>query len=307
MRTMALSRGFTSAVGLLCAASLSWCGQAPASATKTAADAETAVLVGAGDIADCSDLGGAEGTAALLGRIPGMIFAAGDLAYPDGSAEQFAKCYGPTWGRYKDRTRPSPGNHEFHSGGATPYFNYFGPAAGDPSKGYYSYDLGSWHVISLNSNCSELPHGCSAGSPEEQWLREDLAQHPAACTVAYFHHPLFSSGRRHGNDAASRPFWQGLYDANVDLVLNGHDHDYERFAPQDPDGRPDSKRGIREFVVGTGGKNSHRDFGSPKPNSEVRNSDFGVLKLSLHPQGYDWEFIALAGSSFHDTGSGTCH
>ena len=160
MRTKVPSPGFVLAVALLCA-SLRWRGQGRASATKNPADAETAVLVGAGDIADCSDLAGAEGTAALLGRIPGMIFAAGDLAYPDGSAEQFAKCYGPTWGRYKDRTRPSPGNHEFHSGGATPYFDYFGSAAGDPGKGYYSYDLGSWHVISLNSNCPELRYAAA--------------------------------------------------------------------------------------------------------------------------------------------------
>ena len=294
------------ALELVCA-SLALRAQNSESAAKAVANSETAVLVGAGDIADCSDLTGAEGTAALLGRIPGTIFAAGDLAYPDGSAEQFAKCYGPTWGRYKDRTRPAPGNHEFRSGGATPYFDYFGAAAGDPGKGYYSYDLGSWHAIALNSNCPELPHGCSAGSAEEQWLRQDLAQHPAPCTVAYFHHPLFSSGREHGNDPEMRPFWQALYEANADVVLNGHDHDYERFAPQDPEGRPDAARGIHEFVVGTGGKNSHRDFGPPKPNSEVRSSEFGVLKLTLHPHGYDWEFISLAGSSFHDAGSGECH
>jgi hypothetical protein len=266
------------------------------------------ILVGAGDVASCDDLAGAKATAQLLDSIPGTVFVAGDLAYPDGSAEQFANCYGPTWGRQKARTRPSPGNHEFHSGGATPYFDYFGAAAGDPAKGYYSYDLGGWHVIVINSNCSELSGGCAKGSPEEQWLRQDLAQHTTGCTVAYWHHPLFSSGKEHGNDPEIKPFWEALYAANADVVINGHDHDYERFAPQDPDGKPDRARGIREFVVGSGGKNSHRKFGDTKPNSEVRNSDtFGVLKLTLHAKSYDWEFIPEEGKGFRDSGSGNCH
>jgi hypothetical protein len=285
---------------------------APATSTVAAVAAPLAkgdaILVGAGDVASCDDLAGAKATARLLDSIPGTVFVAGDLAYPDGSAEQFANCYGPTWGRYKARTRPSPGNHEFHSGAATPYFDYFGAAAGDPTKGYYSYDLGAWHVIVINSNCSELPGGCADGSPEELWLKQDLAQHPAACTVAYWHHPLFSSGKEHGNDPEMKPFWHDLYAANADLVINGHDHDYERFAPQDPEGKLDTARGIREFVVGSGGKNSHRKFGDAKPNSEVRNSDtFGVLKLTLHANGYDWEFIPEEGKSFRDSGSGSCH
>ncbi|HTC94227.1 MAG TPA: metallophosphoesterase [Terriglobales bacterium] len=266
------------------------------------------ILVGAGDVASCDDLAGAKATAKLLDSIPGTVFVAGDLAYPDGSAEQFANCYGPTWGRHKARTRPSPGNHEFHAGNATPYFNYFGAAAGDPKKGYYSYDLGAWHVIVINSNCSELPGGCAAGSAEEQWLRQDLAQHSTACTVAYWHHPLFSSGKAHGNDPEMKPFWQDLYAANADIVINGHDHDYERFAPQDPDGKLDNARGIREFVVGSGGKNSHRVFGDTKPNSEARNADtYGVLKLTLHAKSYDWEFVPEEGKTFKDSGSGNCH
>jgi hypothetical protein len=284
---------------------------APAASTVAAARPVTngdAILVGAGDVASCDDLAGAKATARLLDSIPGTVFVAGDLAYPDGSAEQFTNCYGPTWGRQKARTRPSPGNHEFHSGGATPYFDYFGAAAGDPAKGYYSYDLGAWHVIVINSNCSELPDGCAKGSPEEQWLKQDLAQHATACTVAYWHHPLFSSGKEHGNDPEIKPFWEDLYAANADVVINGHDHDYERFAPQDPDGKVDTARGIREFVVGSGGKNSHRTFGDAKPNSEVRNSDtFGVLKLTLHAKSYDWEFIPEEGKNFRDSGSGTCH
>jgi acid phosphatase type 7 len=203
-------------------------------------------------------------------------------------------------------TRPALGNPEWHSDVA-PYFQYFGAAAGDPRKGYYSYELGGWHVISLDSQCDQVG-GCGPGSPEEQWLRGDLAQHPAACTVAYFHHPLFSSGAKHGNDPEVRGLWQALYDANAEIVINGHDHDYERFAPQDPDGRLDPTRGIREFVVGTGGKNSHREFGAPQPNSEVRNADtFGVLKLTLHARGYDWQFVPVAGESFTDSGTGSCH
>jgi len=263
------------------------------------------VLAGAGDIADCDDLSGAEATAKLLEKIPGTVFTVGDNAYPSGTAQQFRDCYGPNWGRFKSRTRPTPGNHEFHSGGATPYFDYFGANAGDPAKGYYSYDLGAWHIVALNSECAEAG-GCQAGSPQEIWLRQDLAAHPVACALAYWHKPLFSSGAKHGNDPEMKPFWQDLYAARATVVLNGHDHDYERFAPQDPEGKPDPARGIREFVVGTGGKN-HRPFASPLPTSEVRNADsFGVLKLTLHQTGYDWEFIAEPGKSFHDSGSGTC-
>jgi hypothetical protein len=268
-------------------------------------DAQTATLVGAGDIADCKDLPGAEATAQLLDKTPGTVMAVGDLAYPDGSKENF-QCYDQTWGRVKSRTRPSPGNHEFHAAGATPYFDYFGASAGDPKTGYYSYELGAWHIIVLNSECKDVG-GCEAGSLQEKWLRADLAAHPVACTLAYWHKPLFSSGSAHGNDLTVKPLWQALYQANADLIIGGHDHDYERFAPQTPDGVGDSARGIREFVVGTGGKN-HRPFGEAKPNSEVRDATaFGVLKLTLKPKGYDWQFIAEAGKSFTDSGSGTCH
>jgi hypothetical protein len=270
-----------------------------------AVSAEPAVLVGAGDIADCRDLSGAEATAKLLEKIPGTVMAVGDLAYPDGSRENFV-CYDKTWGRVKSRTRPAGGNHEFHSSGATPYFDYFGAAAGNPKTGYYSYELGTWHIIVLNSECQDLG-GCQAGSVEEKWLRADLAAHPVARTLAYWHKPLFSSGSAHGDDPEFRPFWQALYDANADVVVNGHDHDYERFAPQTPDAAPDAKRGIREFVAGTGGKNQ-RPFVAPHANSEVRNADaFGVLKLTLRPGSYDWQFIPEAGKTFTDSGSGTCH
>jgi acid phosphatase type 7 len=265
------------------------------------------VFVGAGDISSCDDLAGAEATAKLIEKIPGTVFAVGDLAYPDGTDEQFAKCYAPTWGRFKDRTRPAPGNHEYHSDGASGYSRYFGAAAGDPKKAYYSYDLGAWHIIALNSECAEVG-GCSTESPQGQWLRQDLAQHPTICTLAYFHKPLYSSGAKHGNDPEMKPLWDLLYAADADVVINGHDHDYERFAPQDPEGHADPKRGIREFVVGTGGKNSHRSFAATKPNSEIRQADtFGVLKLTLRASSYDWEFVPEAGKTFHDSGSGSCH
>jgi len=275
------------------------------SAAGTSAMDDAVVLVGAGDIADCRDLSGAEATAKLLDHVSGTVMAVGDLAYPDGTKENFS-CYEKTWGRVKSRTRPAPGNHEFHSAGATPYFEYFGAAAGDPKTGYYSYELGKWHVIVLNSECQDVG-GCEAGSPQDKWLRADLAQHPAACTLAYWHKPLFSSGGAHGNDLEMKPLWQALYDANAEIVVNGHDHNYERFAPQAPDGSADPARGIREFVAGTGGKNL-RPMGPPVLNSEVSSSEaFGVLKLTLRANGYDWQFIPQAGRSFTDSGSANCH
>jgi hypothetical protein len=268
-------------------------------------ESDSFILLAAGDIADCRELSGAEATAKLLEKMPGTVAAIGDLAYPDGTKENFA-CYDKTWGRVKERTRPAPGNHEFHSAGASFYFEYFGEAAGDPKDGFYSYGLGSWHIISLNSECAEVG-GCNEGSREEKWLRADLAAHQTFCTLAYFHKPLFSSGGAHGNDLEIKPLFQALYDANADVILNGHDHDYERFAPQDPDGKPDAARGIREFVVGTGGKN-HRPFGDAKPNSEIRDATaFGILKLILKSNSYDWEFIPEAGKAFTDSGSGACH
>jgi len=270
-----------------------------------AANDQSVVLVGAGDIADCKDLTGAEATAKLLDQLAGTVMAVGDLAYPDGSKENFA-CYDKTWGRAKSRTRPAPGNHEFHAAGASPYFDYFGATAGDPKTGYYSYELGAWHIIVLNSECKDVG-GCEPGSPQERWLRSDLAAHPAACKLAYWHKPLFSSGGAHGNDLTVKPLFQALYDAQADVVVGGHDHDYERFAPQNPDGAADPANGIREFVVGTGGKN-HRPFRESKLNSEVRDATaFGVLKLTLKPKSYDWQFIPEAGKIFTDSGTGACH
>ena len=273
---------------------------------KVAADSNETVLVGAGDIADCTDLSGAQATEKVLAKIPGTVMAIGDLAYPDGSAQNFG-CYDKTWGKERARTRPAPGNHEFHSAGATYYFQYFGAAAGEAGKGYYSYELGSWHIVVLNSECDQVG-GCGAGSAQEKWLREDLAAHPVACTLAYFHKPLFSSGGQHGNDLTVKPLWDALYRGGADVVVSGHDHDYERFAPQTPEAKADAARGIREFVAGTGGKN-HRRFGLlAHANSEARNADtFGVLKLTLKPGKYAWEFVPVDGGAFRDSGEGTCH
>ena len=265
------------------------------------------VLVGAGDIATCGQLEGAEATAKLIDHISGTVFAVGDLAYPDGTDEEFAKCYGPTWGRFKDRTRPAVGNHEYHSDGASGYARYFGAAAGDPKKGYYSYDLGAWHIIVINSECDQVG-GCDANSPQGKWLQQDLAASASTCQLAYWHKPLFSSGGKHGNDPLMKPLWDALYKASADVVINGHDHDYERFAPQDPDGKLDKDHGIREFVVGSGGKDTHRTFGAARSNSEARSDDtFGVLKLTLHAKSYNWEFVPEVGKTFADYGSGTCH
>ena len=264
---------------------------------------EPALLLGAGDIASCAS-DGDEATAALLDTLPGVVFTAGDNAYPGGSASDYSGCYNPSWGRHKPRTRPAPGNHEYHTAGAAAYYGYFGALAGDSGKGYYSYTVGTWHIISLNSNILMAP-----GSHQEQWLRADLAAHPARCTLAYWHHPRFSSGTEHGSTPATQPLWQALYDAGADVVVSGHEHNYERFAPQTPAGALDQARGIREFVAGTGGM-SHYAFGPPIANSEVRdNSTFGVLRLTLKPGGYDWRFIPAegAGGTFSDSGSGSCH
>lgn len=270
------------------------------------------ILVGAGDVASCKALEGAQETAKLIEQIPGEVFVAGDLAYEKGTAEEFANCYGTTWGKFKSRTHPVPGNHEFS--GPNPgkaYFDYWGAQAGPRAKGYYSFDLGVWHVIALNTNCSNLvSDGCSKDSAEELWLKQDLASHTSSCIIAFGHHALYSSGvlKKHAIHPELRPFWQDLYEAHADLMLVGHEHSYERFAPQDPYGNADPKNGIREIVVGTGGR-SHDPLGFPIHNSETRNADsFGVLKLTLWPGKYYWEFIPVDSvHGFRDSGEGVCH
>ena len=227
----------------------------------------------------------------------------GDLQYENGAYTKFLNSYDSSWGRLKAITRPVPGNHEYVTAGAAGYYQYFGAAAGDPAKGYYSYDLGPWHLIALNSNCGPVG-GCGSGSPQERWLKADLGATQSTCTLAYWHHPRFSSGGEHGSDSTYDTFWRDLYAAGADVVLVGHEHDYERFAPQTPDQTPDT-RGIREFVVGIGGR-SFYTFSSVQPNSEVRiTQQFGVLKLTLHGSSYSWELVA-ENHSVLDSGSTTC-
>jgi hypothetical protein len=269
-----------------------------------------ATLVGAGDIASCS-YDRDRATANVLANVPGTVFTLGDNVYPDGTAAQFRDCYDPTWGRYKKRTKPSVGNHEYHTPDASGYFGYFGARAGDRAKGYYSYKRGSWRVVVLNSNCSQVG-GCGAHSPQGRWLDQILTDYPARCTLAYFHHPLFAS-----TGAATtqvRPFWNILYRHNADVILSGHAHYYERFAPQRPDGTKDLRRGIRELVVGTGGALPENPMTKPRAANSVVDSEkapgqtaYGVLRLRLYGGSYAWRFLPVAGESFTDSGSTACH
>jgi hypothetical protein len=255
------------------------------------------VIAAAGDI--CGSKTDCAPTAALLARIkPARVLPLGDNAYPDGTRAQYDQYYAPNWGRFKAKTSPVPGNHDYHTADAPGYFGYFGARA----KGaYYSYNLGRWHLIALDGEI-----GLDRGSAQERWLRADLAANKRQCTLAYWHEPRFSSGTEHGSDSDLDPFWRDLYAAHADIVLNGHEHNYERFAPQNPSGDADS-RGIREFVVGTGGS-SHYPFGTPLQTSQVRNNTtYGVLKLTLGRGSYHWEFVPVRGGSFHDSGSGRCH
>jgi acid phosphatase type 7 len=245
----------------------------------------------------------------LVGRPLTAVLALGDTQYEAGELANFQQFYDPTWGRIKSITRPAVGNHEYGTIDASGYFTYFGAPAGDPRTGYYSYDIGSWHLIALNSNCAKVG-GCHRGSLEEKWLKRDLAAHPTSCTLAYWHQPHFTSGRGGNDDGGKNPtgaFWNDLYVAGADVVLGGHDHDYERFAPQTPTDRPDPAFGLREFVVGTGGR-SLVEMTGPEPNSEVRNSTtYGVLELTLARRSYTWKFVPVAGQTFTDSGTEPCH
>lgn len=258
------------------------------------------VLVGAGNVARC-DGPNDERTAVLLDGIAGTVFATGDNVRASGSLTDYQNCYGPTWGRHKTRTRPAAGDLEYQTAGADGYFSYFGAAAGDRGKGYYSYDLGDWHVVVLNSNIS-----MAAGSPQETWLRQDLTASSQACTLAYWHHPRFSS-RGTAVRSSVKPLWDALYVAGAEVVINAHYRLYERFAPQNPAGAADPALGVRQFTVGTGGHGVEA-FGTPRVNSEVRASGpYGVLKLTLDAGSYSWEFVPVSGESFTDAGNGTCH
>jgi|SRR6266496_1885479 len=268
-------------------------------ADQPPAGTEDVVFVGAGDIANCELMTGARATAALLDGIEGAVFTLGDHAYLRGTDAEFSRCYEPTWGRHKARTHPTPGNHDYLTSHGRPYFEYFGAAAGPGERGYYSFDLGAWHIISLNSS---VPAALSAQS---KWLREDLAAHPVDCVLAYWHAPIYSSGP-HAPDLTMRDTWSILYKAGVDVVLNGHDHIYERFAPQDDKGKADPEHGIREFIVGVGGGGVYK-FGKIAANSEVRdNTTYGVLKLTLSPGRYAWQFVPMPGSRFSDSGTTAC-
>ena len=281
------------------------------------AAAVTALTVYAvGDIARCAypdpRYSGAADTAAtvaagLAADPQAVVLTLGDHTYPRGTAQEFRDCYAPTWGRFKDRTWPAPGNHEYYTPKAAPYFAYFGERAG---RGYYSLELGGWHVISLDSNLDPV-NNAAEHAAQLAWLRADLAAHPARCTLAFWHHPLYSSGG-HGSISKMRDAWRLLHGAGAELVLSGHDHDYERFAPQDADGGLDRERGLRQFVVGTGGAYP-TPFLWPRDHSEVRDaSRFGVLRLRLREGGYDWEFLESAritelGVPPSDGGSAACH
>lgn len=256
---------------------------------------EDVTLVGAGDISWCSN-DNDKLTAQLLDNIPGTVFTAGDNAYPDGTSSQFTDCYGPTWGRYKDRTKPTPGNHDYHTPDASAYFQYF-----DNIPSYYAYDRGGWRIYALNSEID-----VSDESEQVQWLKLDLATHPSQCVLAYWHTPRWSSGTVHGNSKRMQTLWKILYDSGAELVINGHEHNYERFAPMNAEGTADPQ-GMREIVAGTGGGDLY-PFGTPLPASEVQNSTtYGVLKLTLHSDSYDWQFIPVTGLTFTDTGSAVCH
>ncbi|MBM7776233.1 hypothetical protein JOD54_006437 [Actinokineospora baliensis] len=268
--------------------------------TTTTQPSGDPVLVGAGDIADSGS--GDTATAALLDNIAGTVFTTGDNVYTNGTASEFTTYYNPTWGRHKARTKPSPGNHDYNTSGATGYYNYFGAQAGPSGRGYYSYDLGNWHVVSLNSEISK-----STGSAQEQWLRADLAANTKPCTLAYWHKPRFTSGSNHAPDTSAGPLVQALYDYNAEVVVTGHNHQYERFAPMNPSGTADSARGIRHFVAGMGGAGFY-GFGTIQPNSEARNSNtHGVLKFTLHANSYDWQFVPEAGKTYNDSGNTACH
>jgi hypothetical protein len=279
---------------------------APATTTSTSTSTTTTsavsaatndpVLLAAGDIASCSSPGDAA-TAAVLRAQPvdAPIAALGDLAYEAGSVADFRNCFDPTWGPFKARIHPALGNHEYGTKGAAGYFGEFaGSNVGTPGQGWYSWDVGAWHLVALNSNCDTV--GCGPDSPQVRWLRADLAAHPAMCTVAYWHHPRWSSGL-HGDQAQVDGLWKAVAAGGVDLVLSGHDHDYERFAPID---------GVREFVVGTGGASHYPRATHPATSEVWDGSSFGVLRLTLHPTSYEWRFLPAAGSTFTDSGSAAC-
>jgi hypothetical protein len=258
-------------------------------------------LIGAGDIAKCGEPGHVA-TAAWLGSYPdATIFTAGDNVYPHGTPDEWRDCYGPSWGQYKNRTRPVPGNHDYETLRAKPYYDYWGDRAGNRDLGYYTYTVGGWLIFALNSEIDMRP-----GSQQHTWLRTELdANRERPCTAAIWHRPLFTSSQN-GPQTDTKPFWDLLYEFKTDVIINGHDHVYERFGPQDPNGNANAANGIRQFTVGTGGVPVYT-FTTPMKNSEVRTATNGVLKLDLRADGYSWEFIPVANPNLRDSGAGNCH
>jgi acid phosphatase type 7 len=280
------------------------------------AEPEPAILIGAGDISVCG-LQGDDRTAELVEKLldqypQAQVFTAGDNAQLNGEMFEYSDCFRRTWGRFLDRIHPSPGNHDWSTDEGSPYFFYFGARAGKFGLGYTSYDLGAWHIVSLNSNCSAVGcavcdyRGCSDHSIQLEWLKRDLQQHEQLCTLLYWHHPLRSSGVV-PIAQNSAPLWRAAANAGADVVINGHDHHYERFAPLDGDGNVDIANGIRSFIVGTGGAWLF-DVGQPLPITEaLDNSTMGVILFKLYSDSYEWEFHPVDGGSFRDSGSGLCH
>ena len=272
--------------------------------TPTSGPSSDPVIVAAGDIAKCGQPGDSE-TAAIIQGIPGTVLPLGDNAYENGAPLDYTNCYNPTWGAFLNRTKPVPGNHDYLTANAAGYFGYFGTLAGDPTKGYYSYDLGSWHILAINSNCIQVG-GCGIQSPQESWVKADLASTKAKCVLAYWHHPFYSSGAT-GNTPQMATIFQDLYVAGAEIVLSGHAHNYERFAPQNSTAGSDPANGIVQFVVGTGGGNFTPLVLPLQPNSaaSVQNV-YGVLKLTLHPTSYTWQFVSVNGT-YTDSGTANCH
>ena len=300
-RTVLLTASMSAAVLLAC-------GAAVLAAVPVVGQTSTATMVGAGDIAGCSERGDSSATARLLGNIGGSVYTLGDNVQGQGDIDEFRNCYDPTWGKYKKRTKPAVGNHEYHTTDARPYYDYFGARAGSPRRGYYSYDLKSWHVVVLNSNCGQVG-GCESGSRQGRWLRNDLQNNRSRCTLAYFHHPLQATGTNTPSPQV-RPLCSMLHDRRADVILSGHAHRYERHAPMTPGGKR-SANGIRQFVVGTGGADGGTEIHKNQtPNlQKVNVGTPGVLRLSLRPDSYAWKFVPIANADrpFTDSGTDRCH
>lgn len=304
MTVSAATRGFLNAAVLALAA----CSAVvpPSAGPDGGLRTNEVAIVAAGDIADCRhvapDRSGAAQTAALVAATDAAVLTIGDNTYPVGAYAEFVDCFAPTWGKFESRLRPSPGNHEYQTPGAAGYYAYFGDRAGPGRRGYYSFDLGGWHIISMNSAVD-----AKVGSAQYRWLLDDLAASSSSlCTLVFWHHPVFSSGP-HGNDPRMRDALAALHAAGADVLLVGHDHVYERLAPHDATGESDPVRGIRSFTVGTGGAGLY-EFKAPHPRSELRDaSTHGLLRLVLGDGMYRWEFVSTGGGAPRDRGQGACH